>query len=541
MVDFYSALARKIQQVQDDPARMREVVYEAARLALRWQVAERGSLSNIADSRRLKTDLEEAIARLEAEATAPATGGIDAASDASAVVTAVVEDPEAPATPTALLAAEAGKPGAGLQQPSPQAPTGEVPPSPAGEAEKSPAISLAPAALAEAPDQLGKADLDAIRPGAIRPGAPIDLDEAAAAKTRPAEPARERVRPQRPRDPSPRSAYRVKPSEFANRDQRRPARSGPGRIVLGIVIALQLVVGALAAAALYIAMWGRGAPVVTASETPRVAPAPADTTVAAAPESPALAAAPSPSGTPSATAAVPAASPEPVVPPALAEPAVPPAPAQSSAPPPPAPPPAAPAPPPASPIPVAPAPRMAAVDPSSLQPPAYGVYALVDNKLVELQPVRATPVDPRNAGQLQILEPGRTVVAPGKPAFVVYRRELASHAPEKVPLRIAARVAHAMNFDSTGKAIMTTPATDTWIIREQGYDLRASPIEGNSEMIKLRADNPALSLTPGRYELMLGGQAYDLTVAGEVTDPAHCVEGVTTVRGQVFNECKPVL
>jgi hypothetical protein len=88
---------------------------------------------------------------------------------------------------------------------------------------------------------------------------------------------------------------------------------------------------------------------------------------------------------------------------------------------------------------------------------------------------------------------------------------------------------------------MTTPATDTWIIRELGYDLRVSPIEGNSEMIKLRADDPTLLLPSGRYELMLGGQAYDLTVAGEVTDPAHCVEGVTTVRGQVFNECKPVL
>ncbi len=49
MVDFYSALARKIQQVQDDPARMREVVYEAARLALRWQVAERGSLSHLGE------------------------------------------------------------------------------------------------------------------------------------------------------------------------------------------------------------------------------------------------------------------------------------------------------------------------------------------------------------------------------------------------------------------------------------------------------------------------------------------------------------
>ena len=57
----------------------------------------------------------------------------------------------------------------------------------------------------------------------------------------------------------------------------------------------------------------------------------------------------------------------------------------------------------------------------------------------------------------------------------------------------------------------------------------------------VHAEDPALSLSPGRYELMLGGQAYDLTVAGEVTDPAHCVEGVTTVRGQVFNECKPVL
>ncbi|MBV9968678.1 MAG: hypothetical protein JO228_01745, partial [Xanthobacteraceae bacterium] len=68
MVDFYSALSRKIQQAQDDPARMREVVYEAARLALRWQVAERGSLSKLADSRRLKTELEEAISRLEAEA-----------------------------------------------------------------------------------------------------------------------------------------------------------------------------------------------------------------------------------------------------------------------------------------------------------------------------------------------------------------------------------------------------------------------------------------------------------------------------------------
>jgi hypothetical protein len=514
MVDFYSALARKIQQVQDDPARMREVVYEAARLALRWQVAERGSLSNLGDSRRLKTDLEEAISRLEAEAA----GGTEAVREASDAEAGAREEPAEPKNP-AQLVAEAEKPIAAVSE----KPPAQTQPSPVGEPEKSPAAKIEAAAAAQAPDEPGKVPADL---GAIRPGAPIDLDEAAA-KTRVEQPGRERerVRAPRPRDPS-RPTYRVKPSEFANPDQRRPARSGRGTALFGIAIALQLVVGALAAAALYVAVWGRGAPVVT-SETPRAAPKPADVAVAAAPEAPALAAAPSAPSTPSATLAAPPVPPEPVTPPT----------------PPPLsmPPPAPSAPPAASPAPAAPAPRSAAVDPSFPQPPAYGVYALVDDKLVELQQVRATPVDPRNAGQLQILEPGRTVVAPGKPAFVIFRHDLASHALDKVPLRIAARVAHAMNFDSTGKAIMTTPATDTWIIRELGYDLRVSPIEGNSEMIKLRADDPTLLLPSGRYELMLGGQAYDLTVAGEVTDPAHCVEGVTTVRGQVFNECKPVL
>jgi hypothetical protein len=527
MVDFYSALARKLQQVQDDPARVREVVYEAARLALRWQVAERGSLSNLADSRRLKTDLEEAIARLEAEATAVAAGGTEAAGDVSTVEIGAVDDARAqPETPTAAPAIEAEKPGTSGSAESPA----KAQPASVGEREKSSTASLEPAAPAETSDQPGKVSADI---GAIRPGAPIDLDEAAAAKAPAVQPGRERVRAPRPRDPS-RPAYRVKPSEFVNRDQRRPARGGPGMVLFGIVIALQLVVGALAAAALYVAVWGRGAPLLTASEARRAVPTPAES-AAAAPET-SVPAPPSAPVLPSTMAAAPVVPPEATTPPAPPETVAPQAPSAS-----PAPPPVGSAPPSGSPVPTPPASHVAAAGPSFPQPPAYGVYALVDNKLVELQQVRATPVDPRNAGQLQIVEPGHTVVAPGKPAFVIFRRDLASHAPEKVPLRIAARVAHAMNFDSTGKAIMTTPATDTWIIRELGYDLRASPIEGNSEMINLRADDPTLSLPPGRYELMLGGQAFDLTVAGEVTDPAHCVEGVTTVRGQVFNECKPVL
>jgi len=96
-----------------------------------------------------------------------------------------------------------------------------------------------------------------------------------------------------------------------------------------------------------------------------------------------------------------------------------------------------------------------------------------------------------------------------------------------------------MNFDSAGKAVMTTPATETWIIRDQGYHLRVSPL--TAEMVMLRSKDLESSFSSGRYELMLGGQAYDFVVAGEVTDPAHCVEGVATVRGPVFYECKPVL
>jgi hypothetical protein len=66
-----------------------------------------------------------------------------------------------------------------------------------------------------------------------------------------------------------------------------------------------------------------------------------------------------------------------------------------------------------------------------------------------------------------------------------------------------------------------------------------SPVRESAEMIRLRPEDDAFAFPAGRYELMLGGQAYDFVVAGAVTDPAHCVEGVATVRGPAFYECKP--
>jgi hypothetical protein len=172
------------------------------------------------------------------------------------------------------------------------------------------------------------------------------------------------------------------------------------------------------------------------------------------------------------------------------------------------------------------------------RPSAYGVYAVRDNQLVELEQVHATPVDPRLRTQLQLVQPSRTVIDTAKIAFVVFRRDLVSSAPEKVPVRIASRIAHSMIFDSGGKPMVTTPPTDTWLIRDQGYDMRVSPLRDSPEMVMLRPENPEFSFPSGRYELMIIGQPYDFVVPGEVTDPAHCVEGVATARGPVFYECK---
>ena len=96
-----------------------------------------------------------------------------------------------------------------------------------------------------------------------------------------------------------------------------------------------------------------------------------------------------------------------------------------------------------------------------------------------------------------------------------------------------------MIFDANGKPSVTTPAIHTWLIRDQGYNLRVSPLRDSADMVMLRPEDPELSFSSGRYELMFGGQAYDFLVAGEVTDPAHCVEGVAKPRGPVFYECKP--
>ena len=171
-------------------------------------------------------------------------------------------------------------------------------------------------------------------------------------------------------------------------------------------------------------------------------------------------------------------------------------------------------------------------------PTAYGVYAISNNRLIELEQITASPVDPRARNSLQIVKPSRTVINDAKLSFIAYRRDLTTSAPDKVSIRIAARIARAMTVDPLGKAVMEPPPTASWLIRDFGHELRVSPVPKNSEMLILMPEEDDFAFPPGRYELLLGGQSYDFVIAGIITDPAHCVEGIATARGPAFYECR---
>jgi hypothetical protein len=104
MVDYYAVLARKIRETSDDPAKVREVVYEAARLALRWQVQGQWPQLSTVQAKGEVSELEAAIARLEAEAAG--SGGVDTGEQGKAAPDAVEEFQPQPSDPASKLETE---------------------------------------------------------------------------------------------------------------------------------------------------------------------------------------------------------------------------------------------------------------------------------------------------------------------------------------------------------------------------------------------------------------------------------------------------
>jgi len=170
-------------------------------------------------------------------------------------------------------------------------------------------------------------------------------------------------------------------------------------------------------------------------------------------------------------------------------------------------------------------------------PTDYGMYALNGGTLSELSALQERVPDKRIAMSTPVSEPSRTTLADGKARFILFRRDLAGNAPDRVDVRVVARVTRALTFDAKGKPGYS-PVSDAWNIRNISYEFRVRPIAGNPEMLLVQSEKPDFTLSPGRYVLVLKDQGYDFTVAGKITDVAQCLERTDAANGSFYSECQ---
>jgi hypothetical protein len=170
-------------------------------------------------------------------------------------------------------------------------------------------------------------------------------------------------------------------------------------------------------------------------------------------------------------------------------------------------------------------------------PSDYGVYVLNDGALSELQLLPERVPDKRIAMSTPVSEASRTTLPDGKARFILFRRDLAGNAPDRMEVRVVARVVRALTFDAKGKPGYS-PVSDAWNIRNVTYEFRVRPIAGNPEMLLVQSDKPDFALSPGRYILVVKDQGYDFTVAGKVTDLAQCLERTDAANGEFYSECQ---
>jgi hypothetical protein len=169
-------------------------------------------------------------------------------------------------------------------------------------------------------------------------------------------------------------------------------------------------------------------------------------------------------------------------------------------------------------------------------PSVYGVYALSNNQLTMLDALPLKVPDPRVAISALITTPSHAHFPVGPLQFVVFRRGLATDAPDRVSLRVVAQVARALTFDATGKPSVTN-VDQSWVVRSNSYQMTVAPVADNPEMILIRPDPPELLLPAGRYALVLKDGAYDVTLDGPISDSAHCLERTDALDTPIYTEC----
>jgi hypothetical protein len=177
------------------------------------------------------------------------------------------------------------------------------------------------------------------------------------------------------------------------------------------------------------------------------------------------------------------------------------------------------------------------VQPLPLTPTAYGIYAVSEEKLYELELLPGRAPDLRVTVSPAILTPSKTILPDGHLKFIVYRRDSATNAADHAEIRVVAKVAQEMNFDKSGKPALSK-IDDTWVIRNISIPFRTAPKRDNPDMYEVQSENPEAALTPGRYALVIKSQAYDFSVAGEITDRKQCLDRLAATNGQFYSECQ---
>jgi hypothetical protein len=170
-------------------------------------------------------------------------------------------------------------------------------------------------------------------------------------------------------------------------------------------------------------------------------------------------------------------------------------------------------------------------------PTSYGVYAVSNGVLSELSTLPGRVPDRRIAISPTIDAPSRTTLHDGRISFILFRRDLATSAPERLEVRVIARITRALTVDKAGKA-RANPVEDVWSIRNISYDFRIAPLPENSEMLVGRSDTLDFVLPAGRYALVIKSQAYDFTIAGPVDDAKQCLERIDAANGSFYAECR---
>jgi hypothetical protein len=174
--------------------------------------------------------------------------------------------------------------------------------------------------------------------------------------------------------------------------------------------------------------------------------------------------------------------------------------------------------------------------PALLRPTDYGVYAVSNDSLIELQLLPGRTPDIRVAVSAALKVPSRALLPNGHPKFIVFRREVASNISDHAEVRIIAKVAREFSADTAGKK--PGDGDDTWVIRNVAFPFRSSPLADNPDMYELHSEDPALELTPGRYALVLKSQSYDFSVEGKTVDPRQCIERIVAANGTYYSDCK---